>query len=215
MDQADIRASFLRQRRNLMTISVVNLFVSLVGIKLEKLNVFGNEFAVQSPHYIVGGLWVAFFYWLVRYFQALHDSGNLGILDKYKSMVFLPTVLLIRPQFEEYVKAEMRSVGEPESTEHYVTRIDWKQPPSMWSPFAKRRLVCEAKYYHQDSAGGMTEKNVLKEWELSPHHATFGKSWFAGLWYVLAKSSFGTEYVLPPLFAFGVLITCLIRAAIR
>src|SRR5579859_3326953 len=204
MDPADTRSSFLRQRRNLMAISVVNLFVTLSGIKLNELDVLGNKFTIQNPRYITASLWIAFLYWLVRYFQLLHDTGNLGIRDKYVTMVFRPTALVIQPQFEEYVRAEMRSRKVPESESFWLENMNWKTQPSMLWPFGTRVFTMAANYNLQDTRGGLIHTKIAADWELRPHYGMFLKSWFDGLWYVLAKSSLGTEYILPPLLAFGV-----------
>ena len=185
MDPTDIRSSFLRQRRNLMTISVVNLFVSLAGIKLEELDVLGNKFAVQNPHYITVSLWVAFFYWLVRYFQLLHDTGNLGIQDKYRDMVNFPMLHFIHPKFEAYARAEMQSQQAPENAQFWVENMTWKSPPSMWLPLAARVLICKAKFSYQSNSGASIERSVATDWQLKPHYRMFVKSWFAGMWYVV------------------------------
>jgi hypothetical protein len=197
-----------------MAISIVNLFVSLSGIKLDELDVLGNKFTIQNPHYITASLWAAFFYWLVRYFQLLHDSGNLGIRDRYVSIVFLSTSLVVRPQFDEYVRAEMRSRKVPDTVEFWVEVMNWKSKPSMSWPFGIRAFECGANYNVQDSAGALIKGNVAKDWELKPLYGMFLKSWFDGLWFVFAKSSLGTEYILPPLLAFSVLAICVAHALV-
>ena len=93
--------------------------------------------------------------------------------------------------------------------------MNWKFKPSMLWPFNRRVLTCEAKYDVRAESGHILEKTVTKDLELKPLYGLFLRSWFNGLWFVFAKSSLGTEYILPPLLAFGVLAVCAAHALIQ
>lgn len=60
---------FIRQRRNLMVVSLVLLFSEVSGLTIEKLSVFGNELLIDKPMAINAALWVAGVYWLWRFYQ--------------------------------------------------------------------------------------------------------------------------------------------------
>jgi len=212
MDQADIRSSFLRQRRNLMAISVVNLFVSLSGIKLNELDVLGNKFTIQNPHYITASLWIAFGYWFLRYRQLLHDSGNLGIQDSFKSVIYIPTLNAIQPLFETYAEAELASRNEPNCDGLQIAHMGWNKDPSLLMLFSPRMFRCDIEYYVQDTSGAMKQKHITKDWELRPGYLLFLRSWCQGMWHILVRTSLGTEYVLPPALAVGVVIACITHA---
>lgn len=62
-------SGFVRQRRNLMIISLVLLFSETAELKIEKLSAFGNELVIGKPYAINAALWVAGFYWLMRFYQ--------------------------------------------------------------------------------------------------------------------------------------------------
>ena len=60
---------FVRQRRNLMVVSLVLLFSEATELKFEKINVFGTELLVNQPYAVNAALWFAAIYWLWRFYQ--------------------------------------------------------------------------------------------------------------------------------------------------
>ncbi len=62
-------SGFVRQRRNLMIISLVLLFSEVAQLKVTKLSAFGNELLVGEPNAVATAMWLAGIYWLVRYYQ--------------------------------------------------------------------------------------------------------------------------------------------------
>ena len=85
---------FKRQRRNLIIISLVVLFAELSGIEVKKVNVFGNEVLVDNPELVNLTIWIALFYWFLRYyvyFRSINDKGFITQfwirMDKYVTKV--------------------------------------------------------------------------------------------------------------------------------
>lgn len=60
---------FVRQRRNLMIVSLVLLFSEATELRVEKISAFGTELLVGQPQAVTMALWVAAVYWLVRFYQ--------------------------------------------------------------------------------------------------------------------------------------------------
>lgn len=60
---------FVRQRRNLMIVSLVLLFSEVTDLTVKKINVFGTELLIERPQAVTFVLWIAAIYWLIRYFQ--------------------------------------------------------------------------------------------------------------------------------------------------
>ena len=79
-----IRDAFIRQRRNLLIISLVLLFAETAELKLQKLNVFGTELTIGNPVIVNFALWAAFVYWLWRYYVYFHDLGDIGYSSKQR-----------------------------------------------------------------------------------------------------------------------------------
>lgn len=80
---ADIRDGFVRQRRNLIIMSLVVLFSELAGLKIEKISIFGNEATIGKPELVTITLWIFLFYWLIRYYQYFHEIGDKGFLGSF------------------------------------------------------------------------------------------------------------------------------------
>ena len=80
-----IRDGFIRQRRNLLIISLVLLFAETAELKLQKLNVFGTELAIGNPVIVNFALWTVFVYWFWRYYVYFHDLDDIGYRDKQRT----------------------------------------------------------------------------------------------------------------------------------
>ena len=74
----DTSTGFVRQRRNLILVSLVLFFVQAHRVTFEKISVFGTELTLGVNLDPLPYLWVAFFYLLWRYSTHLHDRGELG-----------------------------------------------------------------------------------------------------------------------------------------
>lgn len=80
----DVRAGFVRQRRNLILISLVLLFAQIHQITFTTISVFGTTLDLVRPLDPRPYLWVAFGYLLYRYHVYFYDIGNKGFGDKQK-----------------------------------------------------------------------------------------------------------------------------------
>lgn len=73
-----VQIGFIRQRRNLIVISLALLFYKASELSISKLNVFGTELVIRHPGIVTGTLWIAYVYWLWRYYVYFHDLGDKG-----------------------------------------------------------------------------------------------------------------------------------------
>jgi len=71
---------FVRQRRNLMIVSLVLLFSEATDLKVEKISAFGTELLVGQPQAVTMALWIAAIYWLIRFYQ-YSNAGYKGVLN--------------------------------------------------------------------------------------------------------------------------------------
>lgn len=77
-DQADIRRGLIAERRSLFTTSFILFFYQQAGLKIDKVNVFGNEATISDPWWIAFALWVLWVYFGLRYlqyFMVMTDTG--------------------------------------------------------------------------------------------------------------------------------------------
>lgn len=93
----EIREGFIRQRRNLMIMSIVMFFAQYVGLEFKQINFLGNQAEITDSSSVIVFLWFLLWYWLVRYGEYLHELGNLGIRDRF----FSKRKDVIRASFEK------------------------------------------------------------------------------------------------------------------
>ena len=78
---------FRRQRRNLLLMSGVMLFLELSGGMFKKINVLGSEIILTKPELAMNVLFLALGYLLLRYFQYLNEIGGSGFRARFYSAV--------------------------------------------------------------------------------------------------------------------------------
>lgn len=81
----EIRDGFVRQRRALIAVSLVLLFADIAELRITKLNLLGNEVVLGQPDAIYVALWIAFLYWLVRYYQHFRDLGDEDLMRAHNT----------------------------------------------------------------------------------------------------------------------------------
>jgi hypothetical protein len=85
----DATDGFHRQRRNLILGSITVLFVEIAGIRLNAdAGVFGFSFAIHKPETMSWFLWIAVFYWLVRFYQYHRVRIPTGFVEHAQSVYF-------------------------------------------------------------------------------------------------------------------------------
>jgi len=73
-------ADLLRQRRNLLIVSLALLAVYYTGASFkDEIGAFGSVIKVKHPERMIQGAWVFWAYFLLRYWQYLTDEIKLGI----------------------------------------------------------------------------------------------------------------------------------------
>ena len=82
-----IHDGFIRQRKNLITVSLLLIFAEISGIEINKINLLGNEVSLKNPNIVYIVLWMALFYWFARYYQYFRDLKGKGFKTTFfKSM---------------------------------------------------------------------------------------------------------------------------------
>lgn len=84
MDDSD-DIGFLRQRRNVILMSLTLLFFEIAGLKITELSLLGNKVMISNPWVIDFSLVVLYSYFLVRYYQVYLAENRQSILEKSKS----------------------------------------------------------------------------------------------------------------------------------
>ena len=120
----DARAGFIRQRRSLLLISIALIAFQTTGATLHRIVLFGNTVDLDSPLRVTAPLWIAWFYFLARYYQYLRALGDKGIKAQYTDRFM---TLAGREAWTRFAKAFTRagdgSEMHFERGETYV--VDW------------------------------------------------------------------------------------------
>ncbi len=121
----ELSAGFLRQRRNLILISLVLPLFIFGEANLERLNIFGSTMAVNNPSAIYVVIITIFVYFFFRYWQYGNNERGMGLyrntLSKYiYDFEFAYFVKLVNPvasvfdcdpcyfQFSDFARKEYR-----------------------------------------------------------------------------------------------------------
>jgi|GEM_PF-6131621 len=77
----DIKEGFLRQRRNLMAITIVIFLSYFWDVEFKTINILGNTIDLNQGNNVYFVLWTLLFYWSWRYRNYLLELRPLGIMD--------------------------------------------------------------------------------------------------------------------------------------
>ncbi len=73
----EVSVGLLRQRRNLLGISVAMPLLFFSGASIEKVNLLGTVIKIKNPEIITYSFVVLFFYFFVRYFQYYNEENHI------------------------------------------------------------------------------------------------------------------------------------------
>lgn len=102
-DSDTIRNGFVRQRRTLIGTSVALFLYEKLGIVIDSINILGNTAHITDPSSVAALLWVAWGYFLWRYYQYFRDLGNKGFHNAYHGKLSSIAGPRARKQFERWL----------------------------------------------------------------------------------------------------------------
>lgn len=94
-----IHEGFVRQRRNLITISLVLFFVQFGEVTIQEIKAVETTLLINHPNAVTWALWVAFFYWLYRYYVYFHDVGDKGFRDTQRTRLAVLVLRWVKKKF--------------------------------------------------------------------------------------------------------------------
>lgn len=194
------RSDFIRQRRNLIIVSLVLIFVELSGIEVKKINLFGNELDIINPEWVNWALWIGLIYWGYRYYTYFlkQDTGFgnefWGRMDKriVKQAVH---IVLKNPERKDKISEDKKTAMKKASlNEHSITyrKID--------------RYIVNISTFNLDKNGSFITVKI----KVSGHI----NYWIAvkSMFNLLFNTTIFTEYILPfILFAISIFILLYMR----
>lgn len=81
----DSEEAFFKQRRNLIALSLIAAFINVAAVKLDRLNILGNELQISNPKALPIALAVGLTYFVIRYLQYMHDVEDKGFKKRFLS----------------------------------------------------------------------------------------------------------------------------------
>ena len=166
---------FVRQRRSLVAVSVaLSAFVGL-GARLEDIEFLGNTVHLAKPLAVAAPPWVAWGYFLIRYYQYFRDLGDVGFREAVttrenhlaRRFALGRLRATIRPDPGEFRRPKIRLEVQPMEVV--------EMPPGMW------RLKANGWAHITERFGSKTNKmssELIENREVSfpPWHPLFWQS---------------------------------------
>lgn len=209
MEKENLQNNFIRQRRNLIGISLVLFFYQSSGIVMNTITILGNTLNISAPSRIYYLLWIAWGYFLLRYYQYLRNISKLPLKEVFDSKMqqYVPVAAF------KFFKSKM---FDPEKDAHdleppYKFFLNnnifiKRQGPKEWQLDLAITVYSEKK--SQYISTGATHTILVDSFLLTRQKI---KSAF----YVALNTRFVTEYYLPFLIAaiplcYQIFLLCLV-----
>ncbi|MBA1147390.1 hypothetical protein H0Z60_10015 [Ectothiorhodospiraceae bacterium WFHF3C12] len=174
----ELRAKFERQRRNLIAICVVIVFYDHAQIEVSGISFLGAQIGIGHPQAIVHALWVAWFYFSVRYYQYF-KAARADELWQTTRMAF--------DRFARRTILQHLSSG----------GVEWRGAPSV-GDFQRRGLlrvgVTLPKYHPSEGKLDEGQDIEIPLWR-------FAGPALASLWYLTVHTPLATDVILPFILA--------------
>ena len=179
--------AILRQRRNLVSVSIFLIFFDFANVEIGTLSFFGSNMVIGNPKAAYSFIWLAWLYFLVRYYQYFRAEDNLGLKNEF-SLFF---DFRFAKKLHDYLSNKY-----PDKNFSYVdTNFNKLKNKSMFS----------MTYQHEvhKPVEGLTVVDFSEDISITFFFWLIIKSIF----HVIMHTPKVTDYILPFVIAFGSIIT--------
>lgn len=184
---SEMSDGLLRQRRNLFISSVILWFMKFGGVTISKASFSGLDFSVTNDFAIYTACWIAFTYFLFRYYQYFAEEGT--------------------AQLGKALAAELERYCNP-TIQNFVKSLRPDEKDTNFRPgyshVKQRGWQYHGQTVHLDERGGQHLKNFSID---IPRKILIKDELLAYLEIALRKRVV-TDYILPFVVAFAVLAYC-------
>lgn len=176
-----------RQRRNLLAVSVILVFVKFAGVKIEELVFLGINFGtLENPQAIYLGIWLVFLYFAIRYYQYYMQEGRSRLHNSLNAFV--------EPKLQKIGRDICREIAEDASYE-----------PANLSALRFADWTFKITYKDTESSLGDSSRKVRKVRLTKTQRIN---AYLSSAIYVVLNRSEASDFILPFIVAFGALIYC-------
>ena len=179
---------FQRQRRNLVLMSSLVMFVNAVGGRISKISLLGNEFTLSNPDAMPTILGIALGYLLLRYIQYAHELENKGFKDRFLQRV----ETYLRP----YLLNREHARSNSELSRAYPDKGMVEVESLTMFHKAMRPNTAAVSFAPKDQGA------VIDENELHVSNAELIWPFIRSSFYILIRTRLATDFVFPPILAF-------------
>lgn len=185
------RDGFVRQRRNLMMMSVALFLVETAGVKFSELNLLGSKLFIENPDVINKGLWIAFIYWVYRYYVYFHDIGPKGFMDQYSARMLNYVYAIALKQLKRD-SVKMEPLVKEGRTKLRLGHDHTYYRRSLWSYEIKLAVIASLAKRDDDNPKSLDFDHYVVRAPISLAIA-HTRAWM----YVLTRTHLFSEYLLP------------------
>lgn len=187
-----IREGFVRQRRALLTVSLVVFFYYSAGIEVESINIFGSTLHVTRPFNVPAVLWVAWAYFLIRYYQYFRDLADKGFTSAYYGKLYVLARSVARNKFKQNFVPDKEHAGAEVDFTFGDIEV-YSAYPSVWE------LQLTVDVIYKTHEGGVESNRMTTKMHLSWRDLLVPM--VRSLIHVVLHTRLVTEYALPFLIA--------------
>lgn len=183
---------FVRQRRSLIVVSLALLAFQEIGATLHELNLLGNKVELTAPLPVALPLWVAWFYFVVRYYQYFRDVGDVGLRQvMWKHHKRLAEAIAKR-RLASTLRPHTEGFEQPTWTVVVNNLVLAAGPPGWWQFVAAGHFEIRDRANPSKAAMQLFEKEDVA---LKPGTPRFPRT--RGFTWAMLHTRLGTEYGLP------------------
>lgn len=180
---------FRRQRRNLIAVSLIAIFLNFAAVKLTKLNVLGNDLEISNPRALPVLFGVALAYFLWRYVQFMLDVESLGFRTRFRQ----------RASFHALMHIIRRELRDPNSnlSKRYKGKTGRNLSPSTITLFDELGRLEDVAILYIHKRHGV----LLNDHKVNVSGREMILPYMRSTIHVAFRTPLATEYVLPLLLA--------------
>ncbi len=181
----DMSEGLIRQRRNLISVSCILIFLKFAGVEISKLSFLGLDFSeLEKPSAFYLLIWLVYFYFVLRYYQYFWQEGKPKLISYYNQNIAQALINKVWTNAKnEEVDGRFRSY-EPNTVEELKDN-DWKY---------------KAEYRKEDGTFIILDKTLFKRERVKCRALMMIN--------LTCNTSIFTDYILPFLLAIAALSYC-------
>lgn len=185
--QQSMSQDLIRQRRNLLIVSMVLIFAKFSNLEISKFSIIGielNSFGHPETVYVV--LWIVWIYILVRYYQYFTQEG----FPNFKNIYLQILNCISKEKIKRLIKVKYPKSMEINADYHQLKSRNWKY------------------FGQEDVSKSGIQGTEIRNFEMTISNKKFIKELIVSFFHVSINRSAFTDYILPLFIAIFAMFYC-------